>query len=105
MVTIKKKKKVLVKLLLCSVNVNQAVAYQSEKAAVFVTVVAQIDNSIDTVTSAYLLGAFFAEKDSKPEIKILSFFIFQSHLKDIQSAFVSILSDSDGKYYHNSFIL
>lgn len=105
MVTIKKKK-VLVKLLLCSVNVNQAVAYQSEKAAVFVTVVAQIDNSIDTVTSAYLLGAFFAEKDSKPEIKILSFFfIFQSHLKDIQSAFVSILSDSDGKYYHNSFIL
>lgn len=61
MVTIKKKK-VLVKLLLCSVNVNQAVAYQSEKAAVFVTVVAQIDNSTDTVTSVYLLGASFSEK-------------------------------------------
>lgn len=31
----------------------------------------------------------------------MSFFlILQSHLKDIQSAFVSILSDSDGKYYH-----
>lgn len=28
------------------------------------------------------------------------FLILQSHLKDIQSAFVSILSDSDGKYYH-----
>lgn len=29
----------------------------------------------------------------------MSFFlILQSHLKDIQSAFVSILSDSDGKY-------
>lgn len=38
-------------------NVNQAVAYQSEKTAVFVIVVAQIDNSIDTVTSVYLLGA------------------------------------------------
>lgn len=25
--------------------------------------------------------------------------MLQSHLKDIQSAFVSILSDSDGKYY------
>lgn len=31
----------------------------------------------------------------------MSFFLLlQSHLKDIQSAFVSILSDSDGKYYH-----
>lgn len=40
-------------------------------------------------------------KDPKPEIKIMSFFLLlQSHLKDIQSAFVSILSDSDGKYYH-----
>lgn len=26
------------------------------------------------------------------------FLILQSHLKDIQSAFVSVLSDSDGKY-------
>lgn len=43
-------------------DVNQAVAYQSEKTAVFVTVVAQIDNSTDTVTSVYLLGASFSEK-------------------------------------------
>lgn len=38
-------------------------------------------------------------------IQIIPFFlILQSYLKDIQSAFVSILSDSDGKYYHNSFV-